>query len=677
MKKLCIAISLILLVCAVVPGVALAASDVAHNDTYVPSHKGYNLKSIFENGVIVGVRFSGYYFGSSGITVVAEIYSSTSFALDFYIGDNDYVDEGRKQGVAYLTQEQTERKHKVIEIFEQIHSYVNWVDKCANTQYNGDGLISDIYRYNATKQGDRLEIDEATFEMLKIAKEMYSDTDGAFNPAVYRLVDLWGFSSRIYSNGAFDLQKYPYDRPVTAQEFFSQGYPLPDEKYVVAFSDPAFTDFSDSAVTLTQENERFFVTKNVAPAVVEGVEFDQWLDLGGIAKGFVIDEIKQIFEENGFERYYADAGTSSTVFGLNAHGDNFQLVLTDPLAPDSALYAQPLFGFEIGKSSASTSGQYVRKYVKDGVEYSHIIDGTTGAPAQTGVKMVSVVIPHDEGLWAGKSDCLTTALTVMGRDKIVDFVNGYLKQRHVSVVVVFETFDGKKEICSNVSADEILQKGQYFDTYAWALEQDEQGIFHYNANATFQKDQNEVYKTVAIVLASVCGAGIVALLVFHFAKGKKSALSKIQCARKDKPFKAADVGVYTVVALLIVVLFGVFFSGETQSVQVVQVVDAQTGEELFLYNALRDEYKFNQENSNGWTMEAKRDGNDLKVTFFKDIDGKTHFNTLRITRGRQTTVKMVDSLCGFHQDCVYNFGEITKGGGVIVCSPNRLKVTTE
>lgn len=660
MKKLCVVILILLLACACVPAVVFAQSETEHSATYVPEHKGYRLTTLVDGDKIVGAKFSGYYFGASGIQVVVEIYSS----LDFYLGDDDSL----------LTSEQQDAKQKLVALAEEIHRLITKVDECANTTYNGDGLpCSDIWRYNQAKCGDKLQISAETYEMLKLAREMYNDTDGAFNPAVYRLVDLWGFSSRIYSQGAFDVATYPYDRPVSVEEFLTTGYPLPKEKYVEAFSQKQFTDFSDTAVTLTQDGDNYFVTKNVAPVTVDGVEFQQWLDLGGIAKGFVVDEITQLLKDNGFGRYYVDAGSSSSAHGLDAYGNNPILTLADPFVSNS-FSTQALLSFEIEQSTVSTSGQYVRRYVTKGVEYSHIIDGTTGAPAQTGVKMVSVVVPQKNGLWAGKGDCLTTALTVMGRDKIVEFVNGYLKEHEITVVVLLETFDGKQEICTNLSKNNVKNKGQYFDNYAWTLSQQD-GNYFYDAEATFDRDSFST-KTIAWVLAAVCGTGLLALLIFHVVKGKKGALQNVAFARNDKPFKAADVGAYLLVALLIVVLFGVFFSEESTAFQTVAVTDTETGEQLFFYNMLRNEYKV-QQGENCWQIQVEQTNSGITVTFSREIDGETRLNVVEIIGGRAPTVKMADSVCGFSQDCVRNFNEISQSGGVIVCSPNRLKVTTE
>ncbi len=643
-----------------------AFADEQHNANYVPAHKKYGLSSSLDSdGKVYGAAFSGVYFGSSGIQVVVEIYSSDALKLDFYLGDGN------------LSEQQAQNKQKLLDLAETIHALITKVDECANTSYDGSGNLpcSDIWRYNQAKQGDRLEISVETYEMLQLAKEMYAETDGAFNPAVYRLVDLWGFSSRIYQKKAFDKATYPYDRPVTPEYFVTNGYPLPDEEYVKAFSQSAFTDFSDDAVTLTQDGDSYYVTKNVAPVVVDGVEYGQWLDLGGVAKGFVVDEITQLLRKNDIYRYYVDAGSSSSSLGLDASGNSSTITLADPFAPYSDIYVQELFSYETGVATLSTSGQYVRKYVTDGVEYSHIIDGTTGAPAQTGVKMVSVTVPQTCGLWAGKGDCLTTALTVMGKDRIVEFVNGYLKEQGITVVVLFETFDGKREICSNLPKSKVKSKGAYFDNYAWTLSQDETGNYFYDAEATFGKD-SKTSQTVAIVLGSVSGASLLFYLVYYCIKHKTSALQKVVCARADKPFKAADVGVYMLVALLIAVLFGVFFSQDQSRVQTVKVTDISTGEELFLYNLVRNEYKFDG-GTNGWQMQMEYGADSVTATFYREIDGEMRKNVLEITRGSNPTVKMVDSVCGAGKDCVRNFSEISKGGGVIVCSPNRLKVTTE
>ena len=613
-----------------------------------------------------GVAFSGYYFGSSGIPVVAEIYSSPSFVIDFNIGAKD----------ADLTEQQQATRKAIVNLFSDISQMIDEVDGYANTTYDGSTVgnytypVSEVYLYNQAKYGETIEISYETYDMLKLAREMYEETDGAFNPAVYRLVDLWGFSSRIYSEGNFGLK---YDRVVTADEFFATGYPLPDERYVEAFSAAEFVDFSQKAVTLQEKDGKYYVTKNVAPALVDGEQFQQWIDLGGIAKGYATDLARAKIASLGIDRFYVNAGSSSIATGWENDGGKTTLGMEDSFNSYTTLLQ-----LELGKSSVSTSGQNIRKYTVDGIEYAHILDGATGAPAQTGIRSVMVVVPEEAGeFWATKGDCLTTALTVMGRDKIVNFVNGYLKENDIKIVVQYETLDGRKQLLSNYSEKDIRGVSDRYKEFGWALKQDEQGNYYYDANAKFN-NAVDTYKVTLIVLGSLLGAGAIALVLYHFVRGKKRTMKNVQNAKKDKPFKVLDVMVYICVVLLILVLFYVFiFDTDSTQLQIVRVIDDETGETLLVYNVMRGEYSTNENNTSGWTIVVEPKDNGVEVTLTREIQGEEHFNKMSIVRGRNPSVKMTDSICGFHKDCVRNFSAITRSGGAIVCSPNRLKVITE
>ena len=617
-----------------------------------------------------GVAFNGYYFGMGDIPVVAEIYSSPTFTIDFNIGESD----------GNLTPQQIAKRNAIKQVFTQISVMIDRVDALANTTYDGSKLgdyqlpTSDVYRYNMASQGDKLEIAKETYDMLLLARDMYEVTEGAFNPAVYRLVDLWGFSSRIYSNGNFGLS---YDREVTAEHFWNEGYPLPQEKYVEAFSSPAFTDFSQAAVTLSVEGDKYYVTKNVAPAIVKGNKGDeiyqQWIDLGGIAKGYAVDLARTMIEELGIDRFYFDAGSSSIALGLESDGGKTSLGLEDAFSSYTTLLQ-----VDVGKANVSTSGQNNRKYTVDGVEYAHILDGVTGEPAQTGIKSVMIIAPEDSGeFWATKGDCLTTALTVMGRDRIVQFVNGYLKEKGIKIVVQYQTLDNRKQLLTNFDEKEVKWLSDSYKEFGWALIKGEDGVYYYEPDAKFS-NPIDTYQWILIVLGCVLGVAMIAMVVYHFVRGRKRALSNVQHAKKDKPFKVMDVMVYIAVVLLILVLFSVFvFNTDDKQLQIVTVVDDDTGETLFVYNVTRGEYTVNQANTNGWTIDVEQKDNGVEVTLTREIQGEKHFNKMQITRGRNPSVKMTDAICGFHKDCVRNFPAITRSDGAIVCSPNRLKIITQ
>lgn len=658
-------------------------------------NKRAHLYPVKSNGFFVGVRMYGYFFGHSDIAVDVEVYTSNALPLNFPI-----YEESKN-----LTTQQLESRKTGVELLVNVFQMINDVDRAVNASYDGAvnanydgnevalGEKSDIYRYNVAHQGETVNVSRYTYEMLQYARNMYLDTNGAFNPAVYRLVDLWGFSSRVQTYGGLNNPPYgkqPYDRIVYDVDGNLIDTP-PAQKYVNAFSKPSFIDFSDNAVRFADNGDgTYSVTKNVAPVEVDGVKFDQWLDLGGIAKGYVADKAREMIRALGIDRFNVNAGDSSIATGdyVNARTEDGKVVI-ETVTPKIGMadsfdkenfYPPALFVVEVGKASISTSGQYVRKYTYDGVEYSHIIDGSTGAPAQTGVREVMIVVPEELGAyWSTMGDCLTTALTVMGRDKIVEFANGYLKEHGIKFAVQYQTFDGKKQLLSNFDKSELTPIAPSFAEFGWALKLDENGKYYYDAQA--ENDfytPKQSYTVLLAILGSVLGAGLVALIVYHFIRGKKRTATNVANAKKEKPFKPLDVMMYIGVAIVIMVLFFEFvLNTDTNQMQMVKVIDDETNEVLLIYNVTRLEGVVNTQSTNGWQIEIVEVDDGVNIILSRQIHGEDRYNTLHIKRGVVPTVEMSESRCGYHQDCVYNFSAISRSGGTIVCSPNRLKVITE
>lgn len=655
-----ITISLVLVVALSLAFAVAPAYAEDFSSRNVTNGQDYTLQAVRESGSgkIVGVSYRGYYFSASGIEVSAQFYSDESTVIDFDINADEST----------LTPAQQSTRAKILQLASNIHKYICSIDNAVNTQYDGkDGLsTSYVYQYNNAAFGQTVEVDGDTYKMLQIARVMYDATNGAFNPAVYRLVDLWGFSSRTYyKNG-----NLPYDRQWT-----DNSYPLPDDKYIQAFSSPAFTDFSQSAVQLSTQDGKYYVTKNVRAAVVDGVEYNQWLDLGGIAKGYVVDGINEMIRNLGLTRFYVDAGTSSQAYGKGYDGDDFVLSTRDPYKTDFLFQPTVAEVKLFDGAIVSSSGQYERKFTTNGVEYAHIIDGTLGKPAQTGVNSITIIAP--QGYSATMGDCLTTALTVMGRDRTVEFMNGYLKDNGIKVLLTYETVDGGKQLLSNYDKAEVA-KGDTFDDYAWSIGVDGQGNFFYDASAKAPVSLRN-YTGWIIALGVIVILAVVAVIVVHLVKGRAKTAQNVLNAKRDKPFKAGDVGAYLAVALLIVVLFAVFFandSGQLRTIKMVDFTDSSEGELLFVYNVARNEWATYSDNTGGWNVEVTEDGNDINVRFTREVNGKEQCNVMTITRGATTSVKMIEANCD-DKSCVYNFPSLTDAERAIVCSPNRLKIITQ
>ena len=98
--------------------------------------------------------------------------------------------------------------------------------------------------------------------------------------------------------------------------------------------------------------------------------------------------------------------------GPRPDGQPFRVLVTDPLASEDGYLCT--IALE-GGLTCSTSGGYERYFESDGVTYHHIIDPSTGYPAQSGLLSVTTVAA-DPAL----ADAWSTALFVLGRDRALE-----------------------------------------------------------------------------------------------------------------------------------------------------------------------------------------------------------------------------------------------------------------
>lgn len=101
------------------------------------------------------------------------------------------------------------------------------------------------------------------------------------------------------------------------------------------------------------------------------------ITLGGIAKGYAVDKCANLLRARGFTDFMVQAGGDMYVSG--SKGPNPWVVgIRDPRGAKDAMFATA----PIKNHSFSTSGDYERGFVKDGVRYHHILDPATGQPAR-------------------------------------------------------------------------------------------------------------------------------------------------------------------------------------------------------------------------------------------------------------------------------------------------------
>lgn len=604
--------------------------------TVAEEHDNYTVYDLTADGKHVGVRIAGTFFGISA----RDLY------VDIYYDGAGWKDE--------LTSAEKEAKENLQAAVNEIVLAANTVNELCNTLLDGSGgnSPSDVWRYNNAEPGARLEINYHTYKMLSLAKQMYAETDGRFNPALFRAVDLWGFSAR-FTDGIYKRYAQNYDRTF---DYANNSYPLPGDKFVAAFADKDFVRFDD----VTEEVDgKFFVTKSAAAVTVDGVMYSRWIDLGGIAKGYVCDLIEQTLANKNLKKYYASVGDSSAVCGSDYDGEQFDLAVVNPFSPSTAACSVYVSG-----GGVSSSGLYNRNYTVEGKVYAHIIDGANGRPTTSGVYGVTMITGCSQ---AAVADCLTTAISQMTVGQITDFINGYAAQNDITVLAFVRTVDGKKQLLTN--CDYLRPSKGGGNDITNALKKVD-GKYVYDESATSDAEQQQNAKTVTIAVLCTTFAILIAVTVVLCVVNRRKKQNVVY--KEQTAFCRADIYVYFAVATLVVLLFVACARPVGQVAATVKAVDMESGKTLFAYDIANGKWQTFDEG--GITCEVIQNGQSLTVTVNRGTDGK--YNTFEIvpaSNGVNVTMKAAE--CGVHKDCIRVFGTISAGS--IVCSPNMLKVIVQ
>jgi thiamine biosynthesis lipoprotein len=200
-------------------------------------------------------------------------------------------------------------------------------------------------------------VSASTYQLIKRAV-MVSRQNLGFNVAIGPLVKLW----KIGFKGA----NKPSDKAIQER---------------LALIDPM-------AIQLDDQNRSVMLTKL-------GME----LDLGGIAKGFIADEIKNLWVENGVKTGMIDLGGNILLVGPSQHPDaKWNVGVQHPFKSRHV----PLGILHIDAKSIGTSGIYERKLMVDGKEYHHMFDSQTGYPITNNLASVTIISDHsiDGEIWS-------------------------------------------------------------------------------------------------------------------------------------------------------------------------------------------------------------------------------------------------------------------------------------
>jgi thiamine biosynthesis lipoprotein len=155
-----------------------------------------------------------------------------------------------------------------------------------------------------------------------------------------------------------------------------------------------------------------FVRIDRAKSSIELTKDGMWIDLGGIAKGYAIDEALAELRKQGISRALVDAG-GDVGLGDSPPDRPSWTVGVAPLDPE----ADPSVLLSLSNVAVATSGDMWQYVEIDGRRYSHIVDPRTGL-GLTDHSSVTVIAPD-----AITADGLASAVSVMGPKKGIELID--------------------------------------------------------------------------------------------------------------------------------------------------------------------------------------------------------------------------------------------------------------
>ena len=172
----------------------------------------------------------------------------------------------------------------------------------------------------------------------------------------------------------FDLIRRSLDISVLTLGAFDVTYESVGQHY--NFRDRQRPD----AETIAEERKLIswkFVELDQAAGTVSFSEQGVRINLGGIAKGYVVERGANILRVNGVEHGIVTAGGDSQLIG-DRRGQPWMVGIRDPRKDGQVAISVPL-----EDEAISTSGDYERYFEEDGVRYHHILQPSTGTPASS------------------------------------------------------------------------------------------------------------------------------------------------------------------------------------------------------------------------------------------------------------------------------------------------------
>ena len=228
--------------------------------------------------------------------------------------------------------------------------------------------ISLINRHAGEKA---VTVSDDTFRIIELAQQYHRDTFGTYDITAGLLYEIW--------KKALSEQK------------------LPDLDNIRGIAQKHADTVKDSR-TIELDAGRSAVRLRKGAA----------LDLGGIAKGYAANAVRNMFIDAGINHAMINLGGSVTVIG-NGHN----VGIRNPFSPDTGIIGH----IQLSDRSMVTSGTYEQYFIQNGNCFHHVIDPRTGLPADSGLVSATLIGNDPTAL-----DAYATAVLILGAEQGLPFL---------------------------------------------------------------------------------------------------------------------------------------------------------------------------------------------------------------------------------------------------------------
>jgi thiamine biosynthesis lipoprotein len=239
-------------------------------------------------------------------------------------------------------------------------------------------------------------------KLFEESERIYRLTNGAFDPSIGAIINLWGFGSH---------------KPQGA-----------DKEWIDSLKQ--FSKFENLKLIGNR------IHKN---------DMRVQFDFNAIAQGYSVDLVGAYLYSQGIHNFLIDIGGELLASGYKSQHQPWVIGIEKP--QEDALYGKALqTKVTLHNKAIATSGSYRKYYEKNGVKYSHTIDPKTGFPVTHHLLSASVIAPD-----CTSADAIATALMVMGTDKAIAFTKQHPEYQ---VFLISDDENGGYSVFSTIGAAE-------------------------------------------------------------------------------------------------------------------------------------------------------------------------------------------------------------------------------